>query len=89
MIVKKILNWILGIEDANIQPDDSPRKSEISKCIDDQRRILQYLQKLPEEQRVAFCSGMDYAVSMDKMLRLMTNDELKEYTKAMSRIAHA
>ena len=85
--MKKILEWILG-DGAATRPEtkETERKARISKCIDEQSKILLSIEKLSADQKIVFCKGMDYACSLDEMLRLMTNEELKDYTKRMTRI---
>jgi hypothetical protein len=78
--MKKILNWILG-EASSPEPADSKRRAELHESITRQQAHILKLKAYTKEQRHIFCDGMDYATQMDKMMRLMTSDELREYLK--------
>ncbi len=78
--MKKILNWILG-ETPSPESTDSKRRAELHESITRQQAHLLKLKGYTKEQRSIFCDGMDYTVQMDKMMRLMTNDELRDYLK--------
>jgi len=78
--MKKILNWILG-EASSPDSADGKRRAELNESITRQQAHIFKLKAYTKEQRLIFCDGMDYATQMDKMMRLMTSDELREYLK--------
>jgi hypothetical protein len=78
--MKKILNWILG-EFNYPESVDSKRRNELNGCITLQRMHILKMKDYTKEQRRIFCDGMEYTVQMEKMMRLMTSDELREYLK--------
>jgi hypothetical protein len=78
--MKKILEWILG-ETPSPDSADSKRRAELNESITRQQAHILKLKGYTKEQRHIFCDGIDYAAHMDRMLRLMTPDQLREYLK--------
>lgn len=78
--MKKILEWILG-EATSPESAESKRKAEMNECITRQQAHLLKVKGYTKEQRLIFCDGMDYAAQMQKMMRLMNPDELRDYLK--------
>lgn len=82
--MKKILNWILG-EATSPESEENKRRADFSECITRQEAHLLKLKGYTKEQRQIFCDGMDYAVQMDRMMRLMTTEELRDYLKNLKK----
>lgn len=78
--MKNILNWLFG-KDNSPPSVESKRRDELNECIARQQMHLLKVKDYTKEQRRIFCDGVDYTVQMDKMMRLMTPAQIRNYLK--------